>query len=62
MRPDVEVEDDPSKMLNGGDPQLDKAIELALEQLRTNPPIRPKRPADPDRSQPKAKKTTVSDH
>ena len=62
VRPDYEVEDDPSKMLNGGDPQLDKAIELALEQLRTNPPVRPKRPADPDRAHPKAKKTVVTDN
>lgn len=62
VRPDVEVDDDPSKMLNGGDPQLDKAIELALQQLRTNPPARPKRPADPDRSHPKAKKNAISDN
>ncbi len=56
VRPDVEVDDDPSKMLNGGDPQLDKAIELALEQLRTNPPAKPKRPADPDRAHPRTDK------
>ena len=62
VRPDVEVEDDPSKMQNGGDPQLDKAIELALQQLRTNPPVRPKRPADPDRAHPKPKKNAISDN
>ena len=62
VRPDYEVEDDPSKMLKGGDPQLDKAIELALEQLRTNPPVKPKRPADPDRAHPKVKKNTVTDN
>jgi tricorn protease len=62
VRPDVEVDDDPSKMVNGGDPQLDKAIELALQQLKTNPPLKPKRPADPDRAHPKVKKNTISDN
>lgn len=59
VRPDFEVDDDPSKMLNGGDPQLDKAIDLALQQLKTNPPVRPKRPADPVRAHPKSGKATT---
>lgn len=48
--PDVEVIDDPSKMVNGGDPQLDAAIAHLLEEIRTKPYVRPKRPPYPDRS------------
>jgi len=48
--PDIEVVDDPSKMVDGGDPQLDAAIEEILMQLRNNPPRRPKRAPYPDRS------------
>jgi tricorn protease len=49
--PDIEVVDDPGKMLNGEDPQLAKAIEVMLEALenggRYEPPARPD---SPDRS------------
>jgi tricorn protease len=48
--PDIEVVDDPSLMVDGGDPQLDKAIEVMLEELRRNPYKKPDRPAYPDRS------------
>ena len=48
--PDIEVLDDPALMVNGGDPQLDVAIELMLKEIERNPYIAPKRPADPDRS------------
>lgn len=47
--PDIEVIDDPAKMVDGGDPQLDAAIAQMLEELKTNPYKRPARPADPDR-------------
>ena len=47
--PDIEVIDDPAKMANGGDPQLDRAIELMQEQIKTNPYTPPARPAYPDR-------------
>jgi len=47
--PDIEVVDDPSLMLNGGDPQLDRAIAEVLEALEKNPPVRPDRPAYPVR-------------
>lgn len=42
--PDMDVENTPEAMVSGRDPQLEKAIEWCLEQLRTNPPVRPKRP------------------
>jgi len=48
--PDIEVIDDPSKMLNGGDPQLDAAIAHMLEELKTKAYVAPKRPPYPDRS------------
>jgi tricorn protease len=48
--PDIEVIDDPAKMVNGGDPQLDKAIEVLLAELQTNPYVRPTRPQSPNRS------------
>jgi len=48
--PDIEVIDDPAKMVNGGDPQLDRAIDLMLEEIKVNPYVAPRRPASPDRS------------
>jgi tricorn protease len=50
VEPDIQVIDDPAKMVDGGDPQLDAAIELMLEELRSNPYVSPKRPPYPDRS------------
>jgi tricorn protease len=47
--PDIEVLDDPALMLNGGDPQLDKAIEVMLKAVAEHPSQKPPRPADPDR-------------
>ncbi|MCL4209024.1 MAG: PD40 domain-containing protein [Phycisphaeraceae bacterium] len=48
--PDIEVIDDPSRMLNGADPQLDAAIAHMLEELKTRKYVKPARPAYPDRS------------
>lgn len=48
--PDLEVIDDPAKMADGGDPQLDAAIAHMLEELQRNPYVKPARPAYPDRS------------
>ncbi len=36
--PDIDVTDDPAKMLTGGDPQLDAAIDALLKELAKNPP------------------------
>ncbi|MGQ0628598.1 MAG: S41 family peptidase [Phycisphaerales bacterium] len=47
--PDVVVIDDPAKMQEGGDPQLDAAIAHLLEEVATKPYVRPKRPESPDR-------------
>ena len=50
VAPDIEVEDDPALMWDGGDPQLERAIEEVLRLLESNPPARPRKPAYPDRS------------
>ncbi|MBX9736736.1 MAG: PDZ domain-containing protein [Phycisphaerales bacterium] len=48
--PDIVVIDDPSKMVSGGDPQLDAAIDLMLKEIAASPITQPKRPASPNRS------------
>ena len=47
--PDVEVEQWPAEVIEGHDPQLEKAIEIILEQLEQNPPKEPVRPPYPVR-------------
>jgi tricorn protease len=49
IQPDVEIDQLPSLINQGKDPQLDKAIEMVLDELRKNPPIEIKRPAYPIR-------------
>jgi tricorn protease len=46
--PDVEVEFDPKAARAGRDPQLEKAVELVMEELKKNPPRKPQRPAYPN--------------
>jgi len=41
VSPDVEVIEWPKLIIAGGDPQLEKAVELALEELERNPPKAP---------------------
>ena len=47
IEPDIEVEQLPSEMKEGHDPQLEKAIEVIKEQLKSNPPQKLKRPPYP---------------
>ena len=47
--PDIEVEMWPADVIKGKDPQLEKAIEVALEELKKNPPEKPARPDYPVR-------------
>ena len=49
--PDIKVIDDPAKMQDGRDPQLDAAIELMLKELETKAYKAPERPTYPDRSE-----------
>lgn len=47
--PHIEVIADPALMVDGGDPQLDAAIEHMLEEIETNPYVPAPRPGYPDR-------------
>ena len=47
--PDIEVVADPEIMMNGTDPQLQRAIDEMLAALAKNPPTTPTRPQSPDR-------------
>jgi tricorn protease len=48
VAPDVEVDQDPKSIHEGHDPQLERAVAIALEQLAKNPPPVPKRPEYPN--------------
>ncbi|HOC18181.1 MAG TPA: PDZ domain-containing protein [Vicinamibacterales bacterium] len=43
--PDIEVEQNPADLIDGKDPQLERAIQIVLEELKKRPPSRPTRPA-----------------
>jgi hypothetical protein len=47
VAPDFDVEITPADILAGRDPQLEKAVEVALAQVSKNPPVVPKRPPFP---------------
>ena len=47
--PDIQVEQWPAEVAAGDDPQLDRAIEVILQQLRDNPPTERTRPPFPNR-------------
>jgi tricorn protease len=47
--PDIEVEQLPKDLIEGRDPQLEKAIEVVLEMLEENPPEQPEQPPFPVR-------------
>jgi len=47
--PDIEVDQTPKKVIEGHDPQLEKAIEVILKQLEENPPKEYERPPYPVR-------------
>jgi len=42
------VDFDPAAWRQGKDTQLEKAVQVAMEQLKKNPPLKPKRPAYPN--------------
>jgi len=48
IAPDVEVENDPKSVAAGRDPQLERAVELALEALKNQPVVFPPRPKYPN--------------
>ena len=48
IAPDIEVELDPDLVRQGKDPQLERAIEVVMAELKKNPVAKPQRPAYPD--------------
>ncbi len=48
IKPDVEVEQDPKLVREGHDPQLEKAIEMMMDDLKKNPPPKHTRPPFPN--------------
>jgi len=47
VHPDVEVENDPKALLEGRDPQLERAVAEALKALARNPKTLPPKPPEP---------------
>ncbi|MEM1180218.1 MAG: PDZ domain-containing protein [Acidobacteriota bacterium] len=50
VSPDIEVFDTPESFLGGGDPSIEKAVEVFLEELAANPVSLPTVPSPPDLS------------
>ena len=50
VQPDIDIEMDPAAWRQGHDTQLEKAIEIAMQELAKNPPPPIKHPAFPDYS------------
>jgi tricorn protease len=48
ITPDVEVDMDPEAVRSGHDPQLEKAVQVVMEELAAHPVPQPKRPAYPN--------------
>jgi tricorn protease len=48
VAPDVEVVQDPAEVRKGHDPQLEKAVEVVMEELKKNPPPKLRRPPFPN--------------
>jgi tricorn protease len=49
IAPDIEVEQDPALVRQGHDPQLERAVQVALDALAKSPPPKFPRPPYPDR-------------
>jgi tricorn protease len=47
VAPDIEVDNTPAAWRAGRDPQLERAVQVAIEELKKNPPPRPLRPKLP---------------
>ena len=60
VAPDVEVEQDPKAVHDGHDPQLERAVSVAMEQLEKNSAPEPHRPAFPNYQNPNSHPTSVT--
>jgi tricorn protease len=47
VEPDIEVENDPKSVIEGRDPQLERAVEEILAAIERDPKVYPTRPVDP---------------
>ncbi len=47
VEPDIEVENDPKSVIEGKDPQLERAVAEILDAMERDPKVYPTRPADP---------------
>ncbi len=52
VAPDIEVELDPKAMREGHDPQLERAVAVAMQQMKDHPVPQPKRPPYPNYNRP----------
>ncbi len=50
VEPDIEVDNDPASVLEGRDPQLERAVQEILRMIQENPKELPSRPAPPVRA------------
>jgi tricorn protease len=48
VKPDIEVELDPQAVHDGHDPQLERAVAVAMQQMKEHPTPEPKRPPYPN--------------
>jgi tricorn protease len=48
IAPDIEIENDPASVAAGHDPQLEKAVQVTLENLKKNPVVIPDHPPYPN--------------
>jgi tricorn protease len=60
VAPDIEVEQDPRAVHDGHDPQLERAVAIAMEQMQKNPAPVPHRPAFPNYQNPNQHPTGVT--
>jgi tricorn protease len=49
--PDIEVENDPKSLIEGRDPQLERAVAEVMKKMESEPRHLPKKPADPVKTQ-----------
>ena len=47
VEPDIEIENDPKSVIEGHDPQLERAVEEVMKKVREQPRRLPDRPAAP---------------
>jgi tricorn protease len=58
VAPDIEVEQDPALVRKGRDPQLERAVEVVMEELKKSPPPKLRRPAFPNYHRPASPSAT----